>query len=101
MAEPDPNPPAQPASPPSEPSPERPLFTREELKAALKAFNRRLRLTRLDDESRLGHGAMTPGLRSGICGIRPPDQFPPAIWEELVRQGKLTNEGKGLYGPVE
>ncbi len=72
-------------------------FTREELKAALKAFNRRLRLTRLDDESKLGHGAMTGGNRSGIVAISPPNQFPKAIWDELVKQGKLKYVGQGLY----
>ena len=36
-------------------------FTREELKLALKAFHKRLRLTKLDDESQLGRGAMTRG----------------------------------------
>ena len=71
--------------------------TKEELKAALKAFNKRLRLTRLDDESKLGHGAMTGGGKSGICAISPPNQFPQAIWDELVKQGKLKYVGHGLY----
>ena len=71
--------------------------TREELKAALQAFNKRLRLTRLDDESKLGYGAMTGGGRSGIVAIRPPDQFPQSIWDELVKQGKLRYVGRGLY----
>jgi hypothetical protein len=71
--------------------------TPEELKLALKAFNKRLRLTRLDDESKLGHGAMTGGSRSGIVAIAPPSQFPRAVWDELVRQGKLRYAGHGLY----
>ena len=75
--------------------------TKEELKIALKAFNKRLRLTRLDDESKLGHGAMTGGLKSGIVAISPPNQFPKAIWDELVRQGRLVYVGQGLYEPVE
>ena len=58
-------------------------FTREELKLALKAFHKRLRLTKLDDESQLGRGAMTSGKNSGVCAISPPDQFPAAI----VRKG--------------
>ncbi len=114
MAEPDANqppaqpPPPQPSLPPPEGQPPAPqeqqparVFTKEELKAALKAFNKRLRLTRLDDESRLGYGAMTGGEKSAIMGIRPPDQFPKAMWDELVKQGKLRYEGQGLYGPVE
>ncbi len=68
-----------------------------ELKKALRAFRKRLKLTRLDDESRLGHGAMSSGGRSGIVAIPPPTQFPQAVWDELVRQGKLRYAGHGLY----
>ena len=91
----------QPPSPPSPtPQPVGAQLSPEELKAALKAFNRRLRLTRLDDESRLGHGAMTGGGKSGIVAIMPPNQFPRAVWDELVRQGKLRYVGHGLYEPA-
>ncbi len=74
-------------------------FTKEELKEALKAYKKRLKLTRLDDESRLGHGAMTKGGKSGIVGVRAPDQFPQEIWDELVRRGRLKYGGNGLYEP--
>lgn len=69
----------------------------EELRNALKAFKKRLKLTRLDDESRLGHGAMTKGGRSGVQAIQPPLQYPKAVWDELVRQGRLKYTGHGLY----
>ncbi len=68
-----------------------------QLKNALKAFKKRLKLTRLDDESRLGYGATTSGGRSGIVAISPPTQHPQAVWDELVRQGKLRRAGHGLY----
>ncbi len=68
-----------------------------QLKKALKAFRKRLKLTRLDDESRLGHGAMSSGGRSGIVAIPPPTQYPQAVWDELVRQGKLRCASHGLY----
>ncbi len=68
-----------------------------QLKSALRAFRKRLKLTRLDDESRLGHGAMSGGGRSGIVAIPPPTQYPQAVWDELVRQGKLRYAGHGLY----
>ncbi|MBK9128934.1 MAG: hypothetical protein IPM13_14205 [Phycisphaerales bacterium] len=68
-----------------------------QLKNALKAFKKRLKMARLDDESRLGHGPMSSGGRSGIVAIVPPSQFPQAIWDELVRQGKLRRAGQGLY----
>ena len=63
----------------------------------MKAFKKRLKLTRLDDESRLGYGAMTGGNASGIVAIIPPVQYPQAIWDELVNKGKLKNMGRGLY----
>ncbi len=69
----------------------------QELKAALKAFKKRLKLTCLDDQSRIGVGPMSSGRDSGIVAITPPDQYPPAVWEELVRQGKLRAAGHGMY----
>ena len=69
----------------------------QELKAALKAFKKRLKLTCLDDQSRIGVGPMSSGRQSGIVAIMPPDRFPPAVWEELARQGKLKRAGSGLY----
>lgn len=67
------------------------------LRNALKAFKKRLKLARLDDESRLGRGAMTSGGKSGIVAITPPARYPPEVWEELVRQGKLRKAGYGMY----
>lgn len=80
-------------------SPEPP--SKEELRLAMKAFRKRLKLTRLDDESRLGHGPMSSGQRSGIAAITPPDQFPKAVWQELAKQGKIKRDGGGLYSLVE
>ena len=68
-----------------------------QLKAALKAFKKRLKLTCLDDQSRIGVGPMSGGRASGIVGITPPDQYPEAVWEELARQGKLRRAGNGMY----
>jgi hypothetical protein len=72
----------------------------EELKAAFKAFKKRLKLTRLDHESRLGGSPLT-GRHSQITGIVPPTDYPPAVWDELVRQGKLKKLGGGIYGLAE
>lgn len=71
--------------------------TPTQLKAAMKAFKKRLKLTRLDDESRLGHGAMSSGGRSGIVAIPAPNQYPQAVWDELTNQGKIRRAGGGLY----
>jgi hypothetical protein len=73
----------------------------QQLKSAMKAFRKRLKLTRLDDQSRIGVGPFSSGRPSGIVAITPPDQFPPAVWEELARQGKLRRAGNQLYELVE
>lgn len=69
----------------------------ETLKSAYKAFKRRLKLTQLDDASRIGRGPMSSGQGSSVAGITPPNQYPTAVWEELVKQGKLKRAGQGLY----
>ncbi|HEX4132530.1 MAG TPA: hypothetical protein VHZ24_21035 [Pirellulales bacterium] len=69
----------------------------ETLKLAYKAFKKRLKLTRLDHESRIGRSPMSSGGNSSIVGIVPPDQYPRAVWDELVQQGKLKRAGGGLY----
>jgi hypothetical protein len=78
---------------PSQPA----AFSPQELKAALKAFKKRLKLTCLDDQSRIGVGPMSSGRASGIVAITPPDQYPTAVWEALVEQGKLRRAGSGMY----
>ncbi|MGD9646690.1 MAG: hypothetical protein AB7U73_13335, partial [Pirellulales bacterium] len=69
----------------------------EVLKAALKAFKKRLKLTQLDDASRIGRSPTTSGGKSAIAAITPPDQYPRRVWDELVEQGKLTRESHGMY----
>ena len=71
--------------------------SQDELRRAMKAFKKRLKLSRLDAESGLGRGAMTGGNRSGIISIIPPHQYPKAVWDELVRRGRLKYIGQGLY----
>jgi len=82
---------------PSSETPQPPAPTPQDLKAALKAFRKRLKLTRLDDQSRIGVGPFSSGRESGIVAISPPEQFPQAVWDELVRQGKLKRAGRGQY----
>jgi hypothetical protein len=71
--------------------------SREELKGALKAFKKRLKLTRLDEESKIAGGPLSKGKGAEIVAISPPHQFSQAIWDELVKQGKLRSVGDGLY----
>ena len=69
----------------------------EVLKKALKAFKKRLKLTRLDVESSLGVGPMSGGRPSGIVAITPPDQYPREVWEALAAQGRLIAGQHGQY----
>ncbi len=83
------------AAPPPEPP------SSQDLKRALKAFRKRLKLTRLDEESRIAGGPLSGGRPSGIFAIMPPGEFPQAVWDELVKQGKLKRAGHGTYELVE
>jgi hypothetical protein len=91
----DDSPAAEPA--PESASPAEPVLTPELLKSAYNAFKKRWKLTRLDQESRIGRGPMSSGQKSTIAGIVPPDQFPRAVWEKLVEQGRLKRAGTGFY----
>ncbi len=73
----------------------------EELKRALKAFKKRLKLTRLDHESKLGVGPLSGGRPSGIVAITPPNQYPRKVWETLVEQGRLKKSSQGQYELVQ
>jgi hypothetical protein len=61
----------------------------EELKKALKALKKRLKLYRRDDESGAFGGKLTGGKSSGIVGIQLPDGFPAEVWAELEKQGRI------------
>ncbi len=73
----------------------------ETLKLALKAFRKRLKLTRLNEESKLGRNPLTTGRKSTVVGIVPPHDYDRAVWQELVRQGRLRDTGGGFYELVE
>jgi hypothetical protein len=75
--------------------------SKEELRLAMKAYRKRIKLTRLDDESRMGYGPTSSGQRSRVVAITPPNQFSKAVWRELAKQGKLKHDGGGLYSLVE
>jgi hypothetical protein len=75
--------------------------TEEDQKKALKAFKKRMKLTRLDDESKIGHGPMSGGGREQVISIQPPAGFGKEIWEELTELGFLKRDGIGFYQLVE
>ena len=71
------------------------------LKRALKAFRKRLKLTHLNEESKLGRSPLTGGRHSDVVAIMPPHQYPPEVWQELVRLGRLKDTGSGFYELIE
>ena len=75
-----------------------PAQDRAVLKRAMKAFRKRIKLTVLDAESSIGGGPMSSGRESGIVGISPPHQYPREVWDELVRQKRLADAGRGQFG---
>ncbi len=70
--------------------------TKEQLKQAFKAFKKRLKLTQLDEDSRLSRSPLSSD-KFKILAITPPNQFPQEVWDELVNQGKLKKAGQGTY----
>ncbi len=68
-----------------------------DMTAALKAFRKRLKLTRLDQESKLGGRYTSGGKRSGIEAIQPPTGFAPEVWKALEAAGRLKHTGGGFY----
>lgn len=79
------------------------VLTPDNLKRAMKAFRKRMKLTRLDDESKLGRmgNAMSGGKKSQVDAIMAPREFPKAIWDELVKQGKLKSTDGVFYQLIE
>ena len=71
--------------------------TEKELKDAFKAFKKRLKLTQLDEDSKVSQRPTTSGGSTAIVAIAPPNQFGKAVWDELVKQGKLKKAGQGMY----
>jgi hypothetical protein len=77
-------------TPPGSPPP-------EVLNRAFKAFKKRLKLTQLDYDSRIGVGPMSSGSSSAIVAITPPNDYPRAVWDALVEQGRLKRASQGQY----
>jgi len=86
--------------PPAEaPTPGAPAdFAHDDLAAAMRAFKKRLKLARLNEESRLGANKLSSGKKSAIDAIRPPSEYPDAMWAHLAREGRLVDQGGGFYG---
>ena len=73
--------------------------TDDDLRKALKAFRKKLKMMQLEDDSKLGHSPLT-GPRSAVVAIQPPAGFGREIWDELSQKGFLKHEGGGMYTPT-
>jgi len=89
----------EPAAPPTPDTPDEPLpdFPGDQLRDAMKAFKKRLKLTKLDHESKLGRSPLSAGKDAAFDSILPPRKFPPEIWKVLVARGELAEQGHGFY----
>jgi hypothetical protein len=83
------------AAPEASPAPE--AVPDDVKRHAMKAFRRRLKLTRLDHESRLGVGPLTGGKAAEFESILPPRDFGPEVWKALAADGQLEATGRGFY----
>jgi hypothetical protein len=88
------------ATPEPEADPTVAAVTHDEMKAAMHAFSKRMKLARLNDESRLGGRYTSGGRTSKIDAIQPPGEYPAAVWKALVAAGRLRYTGEGFYAPV-
>ena len=71
--------------------------THDDKKAALRAFHKRLKLARLNDESKLGGRYTSGGKTSKIDAVEAPREFPERVWKALVADGTLRDTGGGFY----
>ena len=84
--------------PTTQPAPSAGGVSEDQKKQAFHAFKKRLKLTKLDDESRLGGGRPTTGgKKSEVMGIIPPREFPRAVWDALAKEGKIKDMGGGFF----
>ncbi|MFM9959340.1 MAG: hypothetical protein ACKVZJ_14880 [Phycisphaerales bacterium] len=72
-----------------------------QMDAALRAFRKRLKVTRLADESSLAGRRLTSGKKSKVDAMLPPHEFPDEVWRALAAAGKLTHTGQGFYALVD
>lgn len=71
-------------------------LTADVLRSAMRAFKKRVKVTQLDDDSKLSNRALTGGSKSQVTAITPPNQYPRAVWDALVADGRLRRVGGGM-----
>jgi hypothetical protein len=70
--------------------------TEDELKRALKAFKKRLKMQQLEEDSRLGRSPLT-GSKTKIVCIQPPLGFGAQVWQDLADAGYLKRDSGGFF----
>jgi len=73
----------------------------EDMKKALKAFKKKIKNLRLEDDSRIGHSPLSGSGKQHIVSIQPPSGFGRETWEELADKGFLKRDGGGFYELIE
>lgn len=84
-------------NPPKKETEPLPDFHHDDLAAAMRAFKKRLKIIRLNDESKLGGRYTSGGRKSQVDAIEPPNDFDAKIWKVLARDGRLIDTGGGFY----
>ena len=69
----------------------------ETLRNAMKTYRKRMKLMKLDHESKLGRSPLTSGKDAGFESILPPEEFAPEVWQVLAARGELEATGQGFY----
>jgi hypothetical protein len=74
------------------------MVDKQMVKAAYKAFKKRLSITQLVQDSKWKHQQLTGGSTCKIVAINTPLDldFPPTVWDELVKRGRLNRTRDGL-----
>jgi len=81
---------------------ELPEIPADTLRDAMRAFRKRMKLTKLDHESQLGRSPLTGGKEAEFESILPPHQYPSEVWKTLAANGELESCGGGFYKlPIE
>jgi len=74
-----------------------PDIPQDTLREAMRAFRKRMKLTRLDHESKIGRNPLSTGKGADFDAILPPNQYPAEVWMVLAEKGELESAGKGFY----
>lgn len=76
---------------------QKPVIPEDTLHSAMKAFKKRMKLTQLNEDSKLSNRALTGGSHTQVAAIQPPNNFPREVWDALADRGNLKRDSLGFY----